>query len=220
MSFITMRRMVTFMLAFVVLFGAAGAPASAQTETIHAGFLRCRLNVDSYSVQLQSGNFSAPASDFPASVTLVFADGSTAEATPTLGPNGGTLTYRLSDSGNVYRNTELVDAYTQFDTVKYPSYRFSVVAYPCDPTPTHTVTGMILQHGNGKPVAGAEVCIVEIGACTYTDANGAFAFYDVPDGVYTLTSTADVYKPLTTTFTATTEDVYLELIQYRGGGRG
>jgi hypothetical protein len=60
---------------------------------------------------------------------------------------------------------------------------------------------------------------VEAGLCTITDANGYFAFTDVVNGSYTLTSNGPVYKPLTITVEVAWADVYLELVQVHGGGR-
>lgn len=193
------------------------ATTSAQTETIYTTNQRCRSNVSSYSVQLQSNAQRTPASAFPQSVTLHFADGSTAVATSFLGPNLNSNTYRLDDSNGVYRQVDLLYATAQFNAATYPNYRFTVTAYPCDPVPD--VFGTIVQQGNMKPVAGLDVCLVDLGQCTTTDANGAFRLLDVQNGTYTLTSDGPIYKPLTTTVTVAGTDIYLDLIQQRGGGR-
>lgn len=205
--------------AFALLPLALPATSSAQVTTISTSFQRCKTNVDSYSVQLQSGNQRANPADFPASVTVHFADGTTAEAVSFFGPSFGTATYHLDDSTSVYREVPLLYATAQFDATKYPNHRFTVTAYPCDPTPFSTVSGTITQHGNQKPVSGLEVCLAELGLCTYTDANGYFEFADVDYGTYTLTSDGPVYKPLVTSVEVSWADVYLDLVQYRGGGR-
>jgi hypothetical protein len=152
-------------------------------------------------------------------VTLHFADGTTAEAVSFLGPNFGTNTYRLDDSSRIYREVSLLYASAQFDATKYPNHRFTVTAYPCDPTPFSSVSGTITQHGNQKPVAGLEVCLVEAGLCIITDANGYFEFTGVDYGTYTLTSNGPVYKPLATTVEVSGTDVCIDLVQFRGGGQ-
>lgn len=129
----------------------------------------------------------------------------------------------------VFRYNSLLDQVpTQLEAVVPADYEytsFRTGSGPCDneiqvpPTPVYTVSGTILQHGNGKPVAGATVCIAETGVCTTTDEGGYFVFTDLEDGTYTITSTADVYKPLTTTVTVAGSDVYVDLVQNRGGGR-
>jgi len=81
---------------------------------------------------------------------------------------------------------------------------------------TSAVYGTIVQRGNLMPVAGAEVCLAELGDCTVTDATGSFGFTDVADGSYTLVSTAPGYKTLTTSVTVAGGDVSLDLIQFRG----
>ncbi len=212
-------RSLMLVLTFALLPLAMPATSSAQVTTIYSEFERCKTNVQSYSVQLQSGNQRANPADFPTSVTLHFADGTTAEAVSFLGPNFGTLYYHLDDSNRTYREVPLLEATAQFDTTKYPNYSFAVVSYPCDPTPYSTVSGTITQHGNQKPVDGVEVCLVEAGVCTITDANGYFEFTGVKYGTYTLTSDGPVYKPLTTTVDVSWADTYIDLVQYRGGGR-
>lgn len=217
---ILLGRGVALIAMVAVLAGTLVMPAAAQVETISAVIPNCKLNVSAYSVQLQTGVPGAPASDFPASVTLTFADGTTAEAGSLLPPNiNGTKTYRLNDPAGTYRESELVSATAQLDTARYPNYRFTVTGWPCDPTPepaTYSVTGTILQRGNLKPVTPAEVCLVELGICTVTDGGGSFAFSDVPDGTYTLVSTAHIFKTLTTSVTVDGGDTYVDLIQFRG----
>ena len=59
------------------------------------------------------------------------------------------------------------------------------------------VAGMVTVTGTGVPLAGAKVTLTnalrEVVATTYTVAGGEFVFYDVADGVYTMTVSADGY---------------------------
>lgn len=55
------------------------------------------------------------------------------------------------------------------------------------------------EEDDNIPLAGAKITLLDINgepvATTYTVADGEFAFYDVPDGRYTLLSSADGYLP-------------------------
>lgn len=208
-------RMFALIAMLAVVASTVAMPASAETTTIYADLGRCRTNFEHFQIQLQSRNMNAPVSDFPTSVTLTFADGSVAEATPDLlEPNFGTLVYRLTDPAYLFKALDSVSA--QFDASKYPNYRFTVTARACDVT--SDLTGSILQHGNGKPVEGLSVCLQELAFCTSTDAAGEFSFAQIPNGVYTLVSDAPVYKTLTTQVVVD-GDKTIELVQYRGGGK-
>lgn len=215
------RNFLALALAALMLPLMGAATVSAEVTTISARINSCRLNVDSYSVMLQTGSQRPVASDIPTAVTLHFADGSTAQA-DRWAINIGSAYYRLDDTAETYREIDLVSATAEFDTVKYPGYGFTVTAYPCDttpdPIPTSTVSGTILQRGNERPVANLTVCLVERDSCTTTDTSGAFTFTDVEDGTYTLTSDGSNWKLLTTSVTVAGDDVYLNLIQFKGGG--
>ena len=174
------------------------ANASAQVTTISAELGRCKKNVDNYQVQLQTGDFNAPASAFPSSVTIHFEDGSTGEATITFLRPGGTQTYTLNEN----RGIAVTGATTMFDTELYPNYRFTVVARPepCYPAPApvvHTVSGTIVQRGNERPVADLTVCLVEADLCDTTDASGVAADLMVKPGEYWVHARyAEVYSEL------------------------
>lgn len=203
-------------LAFVPMFTPA---ASAEPVTIYAEMGACRENVDGYRIQLQSGDQSAPASDFPKTVTLTFADGSTLVATGSLlGPRLGTATYSVDGATGVY----LESATAVVDTEAYPEYRFTVTARPepCfqEAPVTNAVSGTVLQRGNEKPVADLEVCLVEANLCTTTDASGAFVIEGVEDGTYTLTTNGINWKPQSTTVTVAGGDVVVNVVQQKGGG--
>lgn len=218
---ISLKRSIAGVLALALLAVMLPAGAHAQATTIYADLGRCRTNVDNYQVQLQAGDQRAPDSAFPASVSIHFADGTTAEATPYLGANFGTKYYYLDGP----RNVEVTTATAEWDTTRYPNYRFTVSARPCLPEPepeptTAAVTGTIVQRGNERPVADLTVCLVEADVCTITDAGGNFAFTDVEYGTYTLTSDGDNWKLMTTTVTVADGDVHLNLIQFKGGGKG
>ena len=59
------------------------------------------------------------------------------------------------------------------------------------------IAGVVTVTGTGAPLAGAKVTLTgalgAMVAATYTAADGEFVFYDVADGVYTLTVSADGY---------------------------
>lgn len=214
--------LVLAMAAMLLPMIGAGA-ASAKATTINADINACRLNVGSYSVMLQTGSERPVASDIPTSVTLHFADGSTAQADRwTI--NIGSAYYRLDDNAETYRELELVAATAEFDTAKYPAFRFTVTAYPCDttpePAPTSLVTGDVVQRGNEKPVADLTVCLVEADLCTTTDASGSFVIADVENGAYTLYTDGDNWKPQYNTVTVADGDVHVDVIQFKGGGKG
>lgn len=194
------------------------ANAGAQAVTISADIGRCRTNVDNYQVQLQSGDQFASDRIFPASVTIQFADGTSAEATPRLSASFGTKYYYLDGP----QGTEVTAATTQWDTNAYPNYRFTVTARPCvePPVPTtYSVTGSVSQQGNQKPVAGLSVCLEGADLCTTTDASGSFLISGVADGTYTLTTNGVNWKPQSNTVTVAGGDVYLDIVQQKGGGK-
>ncbi|GAA1723273.1 hypothetical protein GCM10009809_18920 [Isoptericola hypogeus] len=74
--------------------------------------------------------------------------------------------------------------------------------------PTHAVTGTVSDAGSGDPAAGA---LVELSAPiegVTTDADGAFAFADVPEGTYTLTVSAGTCaEPFSTEVTVDGDEV-------------
>lgn len=216
------RRMIAGLVAVVLLASMLPFGASAEVVTIEARINSCKLNVDSYSVMLQTGSQRPTASDIPTAVTLHFADGSTAQASR-WAINIGSGYYRLDDTAETYREVALVSATAEFDTAKYPNYSFTVTAYPCDttpePDPTAVVSGTIVQRGNERPVADLEVCLVELGVCTVTDGSGSFAFGDVPYGTYTLTSDGNNWKSASTAVTVE-GDTHVNLVQLKGGGNG
>lgn len=195
------------------------ANASAQAATISADIGRCKSNVDDYQVQLQAGNQSARDSAFPASVTIYFADGSTGEATPRMSSSFGTKYYYLDGP----RGSEVTGATTQWDTAVYPNFRFTVSSRPCVEAPvptTYAVTGVVSQQGNQKPVADLTVCLVEADHCTTTDASGSFAISGVEDGTYTLRTDGNNWKEQYNTLTVSGSDVYVDIVQQKGGGNG
>jgi hypothetical protein len=204
-------------LAFAVLPLAMPATTSAQATTIYAELGRCRTNVDLYQVQLQAGDQRASSRVFPASVTIHFADGSTTEATPYLGPNFGTQYYYSYD----LRESPVTGATAHWNTTAYPNYSFTVTARPCvpDPVPTYSVSGTIVQHGNQNPVVDLTVCLVELERCTTTDADGYFSIAGVENGTYTLSSDGSNWKPQTNSVTVADSNVSINLVQYKGGGR-
>lgn len=209
---------IAFLLAFTLV--ASVMPASAAPTTISARINSCKQNVDSYSVMLQTGSTKPTASDVPTSVTLSFADGSTAQA-ERWAINIGSAYFRLDDSAGIYSEVPLVSATTQFDVAKYPSYRFTVTAHPCDPTPdpvSYTVAGVVNQKGNQKPVANLDVCVQELGICTTTDANGQFDFTEVVNGTYTITTNGVNWKSQSNTVVVDGADVYVNIVQSKGGG--
>lgn len=216
------RKFLVLAMAAMLLPMIGAGAASAQVTTISAELGRCRTNIDHYQIQLQSRVFNAPASDFPASVTMHFADGSDVEATPILGPNGGTMTYTFGDPNGEFVGVAVTGATAQFDTTKYPNYRFTVSARPClpEPAPTYAVTGDVVQRGNEKPVADLTVCLVEVDLCTTTDASGSFVISGVEDGTYTLYTDGDNWKPQYNTVTVADGDVHVDVVQFKGGGRG
>lgn len=82
------------------------------------------------------------------------------------------------------------------------------------------VWGTVTQNGNERPVAGAEVCLVELGTCTVTDASGAYAFSGVPSGTYTVSVNTAGFKSTSTTLTVGGEDTVVPtIVQYRGNGQ-
>ncbi len=215
------RKFLVLAMAAMLLPMIGAGAASAQATTISAELGRCRPNVDNYQVQLQTGDFNAPGSAFPSSVTIHFEDGSTGEATITFLRPGGTQTYTLNEN----RGIAVTGATTMFDTELYPNYRFTVVARPepCYPAPApvvHTVSGTIVQRGNERPVTDLTVCLLEAELCTTTDANGSFDISGVEDGTYTLYTNGDNWKPQYNTVTVSGGDVHIDVIQFKGGGRG
>lgn len=218
---VSIRGLLVLAMAALLLPLIGVSTVSAAPTTIYADLGACRANVNHYQVQLQSGNQRAPQSAFPASVTLIFEDGSTGEATPDLGASFGTQYYTLREN----RGTAVTGATAIFDTELYPNYRFTVTARPepCFPAPapvTHTVSGDIVQRGNQKPVADLTVCLVEADLCTTTDANGSFAIAGVEDGTYTLYTDGNNWKPQYNTVTVSGGDVHVDIIQFKGGGKG
>ncbi len=129
-------------------------------------------------------------------------------------------TYMFADVDGTFSGLRVLQVTAEMDLSLFESYTFNLISYPCLPEIAEsTVSGTIVQHGNGKPVADLEVCLVELDLCATTDANGSFSFTDVPDGTYTLTSDGPVYKPLTATVEVSGTDVSLDLVQFRGGGQ-
>jgi TonB family protein len=60
-------------------------------------------------------------------------------------------------------------------------------------------TGRVLERGNRKPLAGAEVALPSLGLSTITDARGEFAFHDVPPGSVPVVITASEFQRFETT---------------------
>lgn len=192
------------------------ASASAQTSEIDAVVLACDESVNHYQIQLQSGARSTPAGTFPQSVTVHFADGSSTEATAPLYLGGNTIYYRSTD----VRDVALTGATAEWNTTAFPNYTFTVTAHPCvaEPTPTHSVAGAVVQRGNEKPIANLTVCLEGVNNCTTTAADGSFTFTGLEDGTYTLTTTGSNWKPQTTTVTVVDSDVFVTVVQKKGGG--
>lgn len=213
----TLWRVVGVMALAITMLATVAAPASAQTDnTISAELDRaCAPSGDTYTATLQAGTSRVAAGWTPDSVKFTFADGSVVEA-PLSYTFGSAARYTLADTGDAYSSRGGVTSITaQFDTQTYPDYRFFLTqGYPC----TYTLTGTVLQFANQKPVAGAEVCLVEIDRCAVSDANGNFVIEHVTTGTYTMVSTAPVYKTTETTAVVkfTGGDVHVEVVQYRG----
>ena len=55
-------------------------------------------------------------------------------------------------------------------------------------------SGEVLERGNRKPLAGAEVALPSLGMSTVTDARGRFAFRDVPPGDVQVVITASEFQ--------------------------
>lgn len=221
----TFRRAIAGLMAVVLLATMLPVGASAEVTTLEATAGACGGGVTSYSLILQTKDLNAKASDVPTSVTLHFADGSTAQAQRWAFNISGSGYYSLLDSDHIYREVPLTHATAQIDTAKYPNARLSITGWPCDPTPnpdpdpTAVVSGTIVQRGNERPVADLEVCLVELGVCTVTDGSGSFAFGDVPYGTYTLTSDGNNWKSASTAVTVE-GDTHVNLVQFKGGGNG
>ncbi|HET9037181.1 MAG TPA: TonB family protein [Myxococcaceae bacterium] len=60
-------------------------------------------------------------------------------------------------------------------------------------------SGRILERGNRKPLAGAEVALPALGMSTVTDARGQFSFRDVPAGSVEVVVTASEFQKFETT---------------------
>lgn len=219
------RKLIAGLLSVVMLATMLPMGASAQVTTLVAQAGTCGGGVTTYSVMLQTRDINARASDVPMSVTLHFADGSTAQAQRWNFNISGSGYYSNLDSDQTLREVPLTHATAELDTGKYPNARLSITGWPCDPTPnpepdpTAVVSGNIVQRGNERPVADLTVCLEELGVCTTTDAAGNFAFGDVPYGTYTLTSDGNNWKFASTTVTVE-GDTHLNLIQFKGGGNG
>jgi hypothetical protein len=184
----------------------------------------CGLVSSAYVVELEIEADPSINVDYPSAILLVFADGTTQPASMDRSSSPTVKRYVLNDPNSVYRQSRLSWATAELDTsgVSPEDIRFQVVEWPCPSTTspsTSTVSGVIVQHGNQKPVAGLQVCLTELNLCTFTDTNGSFTFTDVPDGTHTLISNGPVYKPLTTTVEVSGTDVYIDLVQFRGGGQ-
>lgn len=200
----------------ITMMAALTAPVSAETGTINADLGRsCAPSGNTYTAMLQAGTSRVAAGWSPESVTFTFADGSVVEA-PLSYQFGSTARYTLVDTGDAYSRMGGVTSITaQFDSGTYSNYRFFLTqGYPC----TYTLTGTVLQFASQKPVAGADVCLVEIDRCAMTDANGNFVIEHVTSGTYTMVSTAPVYKTTETTAVVqfTGGDVDVDIVQYRG----
>src|SRR4029453_805834 len=59
-------------------------------------------------------------------------------------------------------------------------------------------SGRILERGNRKPLAGAEVALPALGMSTVTDARGEFSFRDVPAGSGQVVVTASEFQKVAT----------------------
>lgn len=214
--------LLVMVMAFVPLL--MPATANAQVETITStGIANCSLRVDQYQVLLHSNDLDANIRDFPRSVTVHFADGTSHETTGTGSFAIGRQYYYLYDHDKVLRQVPVLYATAQFDTTKYPNYDFRITALPCSPVVepvTHTVSGDIVQRGNQKPVADLTVCLLEAELCTTTDASGSFAISGLEDGTYTLYTDGDNWKPQYNTVTVSGGDVHIDVTQFKGGGRG
>ena len=219
----TFRRMIAGLMAVVLLATMMPMGASAEMTELVAPAGTCGGGVTSYSVILQTRDIKAKASDVPTSVTLHFADGSTAQAQRWAFNISGAGYYSLLDSDHIVREVPLTHATAMLDTAKYPNARLTITGWPCDPTPnpdpTAVVSGTIVQRGNERPVADLSVCLDELGVCTVTDGEGNFAFGDVPYGTYTVTSTGNNWKPASTSVTVE-GDTHVNLVQFKGGGNG
>ena len=208
--------MAMFMALSVMPLLSAGV--SAEVTTIYADLGRCRTNVHNYQVQLRSFVQGAPNSDFPDTVTIQFADGFMAEATSHAPVNiVGTRYYQFYEE----RDVDVVTAIGEFDTAKYPDYSFTVTARPCRQAPeptTYTVAGVVTQHGNSKAVADLDVCVEETGACTVSNGDGSFNISGLGNGTYTLNLNGQNWKEQSITVTVADGDVYLDIVQRKGGG--
>lgn len=207
------------MMAFLPLL--APVTASAQETTIYAALNDCSQRIrNHYQVQLNAQDWNAPPGDFPDSVVLHFEDGRSVEALPNRDASVGTRYCYYYDNAWEFEGVRVSAAETQFDTTRYPNYTFKVTARPCVPDPTYSVTGDVVQRGNQKPVADLTVCLLEAELCTTTDASGSFEISGVEDGTYTLYTNGDNWKPQYNTVTVSGGDVHIDVIQFKGGGRG
>lgn len=214
------RRLVVRGFAAALVSGAGlkaiGAAAQDATKVIYGDSLypptTCQAGGNRYWLFVMEPN---PGPDVQ-TVEVVFANGSTVTATRV----------RSASDRAVFR------AYGNWDSIPvsltavvpadYEPTSFRTGAGPCGnvmPVPTYTVSGYVTQHGNGKPVAGANVCLEGLGVCTVTDANGYYEFTAIEEGTYSVTVTTDGYKPTSGTVVVAGSDAVLNLIQYRGNGR-
>ena len=86
---------------------------------------------------------------------------------------------------------------------------------------TGTIEGTVYNRSTGKPLAGAEVRIIETAERQKTDENGTFVFGAVPEGTYTLsTSVPNSELTAETSVLVVAEktlkpDIYVDASQYR-----
>lgn len=152
--------------------------------------------------------------------------GSTVQTVDAAFANGTTVTAERTRSANdraVFRaigNWESIPvSLSAVVPADYEYTSFRTGTGPCGnvmPTPTYTVSGYVTQHGNGRTISGATVCLSELGVCTLTDATGYYAFSGIEDGTYTVDVATDGYKPVSGTVTVAGADAVLNLIQCRG----
>lgn len=201
---LSLRRSIAAVLLAATLMATGGSGVSAATETVEADLGgNCSNFSKGYTATLRNGGM-------PDTATFTFSDGTEV----VVNRSGMYDSEKRTGFFLVgYADKLIVSITTEVDTEAYPNWSFTTgVSNPC----TYEVSGVVTQFANEKPVAGADVCIVELGLCTVTDADGAYFFPRVINGDFTLVSTAPVYKTVTESVLVVRADTVQDITQYRG----